>query len=231
MIKNILLVYIIAFIFSSCEKIDPVEIIDEQDDSRFIELNAVSVSSDSLNALSGVDSSGLLEPDNIKYNARLVFTGLRYDFPLKRDSLIQVEAIFLDTSKTIQHNGRPIAYNSFDVGTLSLDSDTLQKHQRRIRLPSGDTLIGYRYQLRKTYSYLSGNEHHWRGTGSEAIGSFDTLFNLPLEMRVTDITPKYIRRAEPIRIKWNCANPIVHIIISQEGELQQKTWVPILHMK
>lgn len=218
---------------SGCQDTGPIEIIDNQDDSRFIEMNSIGINSDSVATTSGVDSTGLIGGDHAKYHARLIFSSIRNEMSSRQDSFIKAEAIFIDTSKPIQHNGRIITYSSLDVGTISLNADTLIKYKRIQRLPMGarDTMIGYQYHLRKTYNYNSNNMYNWKGSGTGEISTFDTTIKAPPEMQVVDIVPPYIQVTEPMRIKWNCTNQYVHIVVSRQGGLQQKTWMPVIRMR
>ncbi len=234
--NNTFLSFVIIFLLmlgSGCQDTGPIEIIDNQDDSRFIEMITVGTIADSVSITSGVDSTGLVSGDYMKYYGRLIFSSIRNEMFSRQDSLIKAEAIFIDTSKPILHNGRVIAYTSLDVGTLSLDSDTLGKHVRYQRIPMSmmDTIIGYKYHFRKSYNYNPGKTYTWKGTDKKGTGTFDASFKGPPEMQVTDIVPPYIQVTEPMRIKWNCTNQYVHIIISREGGLQQKTWLPTIHLR
>lgn len=224
------LIFLIT-LWSGCHEIEPVEIVDEEDDAQLIEMKAVGVETDSVFVSSGVDSTGLIGSENSRYFAKMVFSAIRFDMPSRRDSLVQAEAIFLDKSSPIQNNGQVAAYPSFDVGTIAVESDTLNKHQRRMQMMMKDTLIGYRYQLKKHYGYESDRTFNWYGSGNDSINSFNIQFNTPPELQVEKIAPEYIQPTVPLYIKWKCNNRIVNLIISREGGLQQKTWVPVLHLQ
>ena len=227
-----LIVTLFGLVWSGCKNTGPVALFDEQDDSKLIELKSVGTVTDSLYLQSGVDSTGLFGAENMKCYGRMIFTGIRFGFPVK-DSLVQAEAVFLDSSAPILHNGRLITYASYDVGTLSIDNDTFDIYPRRIKLPMmvKDTIIGYQYKFKKAYSYHHGHTYHWKGSGRHGIGSFNIPFIPPPEIRITGIVPQYIRVTEPLCLKWDCANQIVDLVISREGGLMQRTWAPVLHLR
>lgn len=224
--------FILTVLFMwGCSDIQPVSIVDDSTDSELIQMNAVSLSTDSLFVSSGVDSSGITGDGNGKYFARMIVTGIRYDLPLRSDSLLQAEAIFLDRLNPIQANGRVNAYPSFNLGAIILNGDTLPMQQRRNRIFGVDSLLGYKYQMRKSYSYESGKIYRWQVSGNNTIDSADVSIVSPSEIRVYDISPKIISADVPLSIKWSCANKIVNIFISKESGLLQKSWTPILHLK
>jgi len=232
-IYRALIVTLFGLFWSGCKNPGPVELFDEQDDSKLIEMKSVGITSDSLYIQSGTDSTGLLGSENSKYRSKMIYAGIRYGFSPMADSLVQAEAIFMDTTNPVFNNGKIIAYPSFDAGMLTVDGDTLNKYQRRIRMPmsGSDTAVGYIYKLKKRYAYLSGHSYNWRGTGSANIGSFDIPCTTPPEIVITEISSRYIDNTNPLYIKWNCANPVINLIISREGGLQRRTWVPVLHLK
>ena len=224
-----LIVTLFVLVCSGCKNPGPVQLIDNEDDTKLIEMKSVGTVTDSLSLQSGVDSTGLFGAENM---SRMIFTGIRYGLPV-RDSLVQAEAVFLDSAAPILHNGRLITYASYDVGTLSIDNDTFDIYPRRIKLPMmvKDTIIGYQYKFKIAYDYHHGHTYHWKGSGRHGIGSFNIPFIPPPEIRITGIVPQYIRVTEPLRLKWDCANQIVDLVISREGGLMQRTWAPVLHLR
>lgn len=228
-----LIVTLFSLFWSGCKNPGPVELFDEQDDSKLIEMKSVGITSDSLYIQSGTDSTGLLGSENSKYRSKMIYAGIRYGLSPVADSLVQAEAIFMDTTNPVFSNGKIIAYPSFDAGMLIVDGDTLNKYQRRIRMPmsGSDTAIGYIYKLKKRYAFLSEHSYRWRGSGSANIDSLDIPCTTPPEIVITEISSMYIGNNEPLHIKWNCANPTINLIISREGGLQRRTWAPVLHLK
>ncbi len=228
--KNLFLLFSFL-IFWGCQKQGPVELIDKEDDSRLIQVQTINNSSDSVFIYSGVDSTGIFGNENSRYFAKMVFSAIRFDRQFKRDSLLQAEAIFLDKSKPVRLNGRLIAYWSLDVGAVKLGNLTLNKLVHRVPLlPQGDSIIGYRYQLRKEYEYTS--TYTWQITGQNGISPFDTIINTPPEIRVSNLYPRAIRISEPLNIKWRCTNDYINIIISADPvEGQQNRLIPFLNLR
>ncbi len=227
---KIFLISFFAF-WVGCQKPGPVELIDDEDDSNLIDIKSTGSVSDTLYAVSVGDTSGNFGAQNSRFYAKLIYQSIRFDRLLRKDSLINAEAIFFDKNKPIKHNNRVIAYPSFDVGVVKINEDALNKIPRRIMLPMrGDTLIGYRYQIRKSYELNTVNE--WTATGSGSIGTFDIPFTSPPTIRVLNLTPQLINISEPLNIKWDCTNPIINIFISGEaGDLLARKLVPVMHLQ
>jgi hypothetical protein len=227
--KTLIFLFLPIFWYG-CQEIQPVSIIDENNDTQLIEMKAIGDAVDSLFVTSGIDSSGL-GGNNGKYFARMVVTGILYDLPLRSDSISQAEAIFLDRLNPLLTNGRTSAYPSFDVGSILLNGDTLRKQQRQTRIFGKDSSLGYRYQMRENYSYEAGKNYRWQITGNGNIDSAEVSIIAPSEIRVLNIYPQAILPGVPLYIKWQCANKFVNIVVSREGGQQQKTWIPTLHLK
>ncbi|MBA4313431.1 MAG: hypothetical protein C0417_12480 [Chlorobiaceae bacterium] len=221
---------LLIILWHGCQELEPVSITNENNDTQFIEMQTIGNTIDSLLAPSGVDSFGLVGSTG-KYFARMIITGIRNDLPLRSDSVSQAEAIFLDRLNPFQANGRTFAYPSFDIGSILLNGDTLIKQQRQTRISGKDSLLGYRYQLRKNYSYESGKIYRWQITGNGNIDSTEISISSPSEIRVLQIYPPAILPGVPLNIKWQCTNKFVNIVVSRESGLQQKSWVPIIHLK
>ncbi len=227
--KTVSVIIGIFLIFSGCQKSGPIELADEQGDSRFIEIIATGNVADSLFASSGVDTSGLL---NTRYFGKMYFSHVYYSLQSRSDSFMQAEAIFLDKTKPVEWNGHIIGYASFDIGTLMLENDTIPRLQRKLRLGSlGDSAVGYQYRLRKQYSAEPGNQFRWSGFGNVGIGPFNTIVPSAPEMRVLDINPPFVPTDAPLSFRWRCTNEYVHLFINREGEQPQRAWVPVLHLR
>lgn len=219
----------IVIVFTGCQHTGPIELINEQDNSQFIEIMSVGNPSDTVFSTSGVDSAGLLNPN---YFGRMMFADVYYSLPLRADSFIQLEAMFLDKSKPIQYNGHLLGYPSYDVGTLMFDDDTIPRLQRRLRMGSlGDTSIGYRYLLRKQHQNGQIFRYNWRVLGNGSFGPLNTFAPTVQEMRVLEYIPSFVPANGPLTFRWRCTNEYVHLYISREGELFQRSWVPILHLR
>ena len=219
----------ILFILSGCQLSGPIELVNDHDDSRFIEVISVGSDTDSVFASSGIDSAGLL---GSRYYGKMLLTDIYYSLPGRSDSFLQAEAIFLDQTKPVEYNGHLLGYASFDVGTLMLEDDTIPRIQRRLRLgPLGDTLIGYHYRLRKQHTGGQGFQYHWRGFGNAGIGPFNTNVPSAPEMRILEIDPPFVPPGAPLSFRWRCMNEYVHIYISREGEQPQRAWIPMLHLR
>ena len=227
--KTLIFLFLPIFWYG-CQEIQPVSIIDENNDTQLIEMKAIGNAVDSLFVTSGVDSFGL-SGNNGKYFARMVVTGILYDLPLRSDSISQAEAIFLDRLNPLLTNGRTSAYPSFDVGSILLNGDTLRKQQRQTRISGKDSSLGYRYQMRENYSYEAGKNYRWQITGNGYIDSAEVSIISPSQIRVLNIYPQAILPGVPLYVKWQCANKFVNIVVSREGGQQQKTWIPTLHLK
>ncbi len=228
--NKLFLLLTIAFVLG-CQKPGPIEIIDDKDDSKLIDIKSTGSVSDTLYAVSVGDTSGNFGTQNSRYFAKLIHQSIRFDRLLRRDSLINSEAIFFDKNNSIKHNNRVITFPSFDVGTLKINGEVLNKFPRRMMLPmQGDTLIGYRYQLRRNYELTATNR--WTSTGSGSIDAFDISIPSPPTIRVLNMPPRFINLSEPLNIKWDCANPIVNIFISGEaGDLFARRLVPLIHLQ
>lgn len=227
--KTVSVIIGILFILSGCQKSDPIELVDEQNDSRFIEVIATGSDADSTFAPSGVDTSGLL---NSRYFGKMYFSHVYYSLQSRNDSFMQAEAIFLDKTKPIEWNGHMLGYASFDVGTLMLEDDTVPRLQRRLRLGSfGDSAVGYLYRLRKQHSAGPGGQYHWNGSGNAGVDPFNTTIPSAPEMRVLEINPPFVPPDAPLSFRWRCTNEYVHLFINREGEQPQRAWVPVLHLR
>jgi hypothetical protein len=226
-----LLVAIGLFLLPGCQKPGPIEILDQTDDSDLIDLRQINPVSDTLLAHPGIDTAGPGSTQNFFGN--FTFTAVRYDLPLRSDSFVHAEASLLDRTRPISINGRTIAYPSLDLGSITIDGDTLERVERRIplMLPGHDTLAGFLYRLKNVTAYSPGSVYHWKASGSSQIGAFDIPFTAALAMNVLDITPRFVSITGPMTVHWVCANPTVTITISREGDLLQRQWVPILQMR
>ncbi len=234
-ILNTLELVIIVLVFG-CQKPAPVEIIDEQDDSKYIEVTALGNTNDSIYVSSGVDTTGLTGLESSKHFARMIFAGVRFDRTDRSGNIIATEsilaeAIFLDKTKPIQQNGQLLTYTSFDIGDLKINSDSLIKYQRQIRLLMRDSVIGYVYRLARTYNYQQS--YIWNASGSNSIGSFQIPFTTASPIRVLNLDPDTIHISKPLYLKWQCSNPIVNIIISGEEDIpySQRRLRPILQFR
>jgi len=229
---KIYLPIILLIIFSSgCHEVAPIELIDNGDDSKLIEMKAIGNEVDSLSVSSTVDSSGLIGSENSKYFARMIYTGIYFETPNRKDSIIQTEAIFLNKMNPILVNNKVMTYPSIDVGTIAVDADTLVKHQRRIRMMMKDSIIGCLYKFRKDYDFQSNRLHHWYGDGNGAIKPFDIQFTTPSDIKIEKVIPRGIQNGTPLYFKWRCNNPVIDLIISREGGVLQRSWVPVIHLR
>ncbi len=223
---------ILLILFSSgCHEVAPIDLIDTEDDSKLIEMKAVGNEFDSLSVSSSIDSSGLIGSENSKYFARLIYTGIFFETPNRKDSIVQAEAIFLDKTNPIFVNSKVMTYPSIDVGTIMVDTDTLGKHQRSIKMMMKDSIIGYLYKFRKDYDFQSNHPHQWYGNGKGTIKPFDIQFTTPSNIKIEKVIPRGIQIGTPLYFKWKCSNPVIDLIISRDGGLLQRSWVPIIHLK
>jgi hypothetical protein len=211
-----------------CRQPSPVELTDQQDDSGLITVASVNTSSDSLLVRSGVDSGGLASGS---YFGRLVLSAIRSDYPLKKDSSLRSEAIFLDPSHPILRNNRVVAYPSVNIGKLVLNSDTLLSVDRHLSPSFGDTLVGPEYQSRHPYADPTGMTFHWTNSGSGSFPGFDLQAPSVLPIRVTSLSPAYFSPGRPLKIRWNCANPVVNITISRDAGTAQRSIVPVVQFR
>lgn len=226
-------IYVILLIalIAGCQKPGPIELIDDKDDSKLIDIKSIGSVSDTLFAVSVGDTSGNFGTQNSRYYAKLIYQNIRLDRLLRKDSLINIEAMFFDKDNPIKHNNRIITFPSFDVGVLKFNEDVLNKIPRRLMLPmQGDSLIGYRYQLRKNYELTSTNQ--WTSTGNGPLNAFDISFSSPPTIRVLNLAPRFINVSEPLNIKWDCTNPIINIYISgEDGNLPTRALMPVMHLQ
>jgi hypothetical protein len=234
-ILNTLQLVIIILLFG-CQKPAPVEIIDEQDDSKYIEVTALGNNNDSIYVSPGVDTTGLTSLENSKHFARMILAGVRFDRTDKSGNVIKTEsilaeAIFLDKTEPIQQNGRLLTYTSFDVGDLKINSDSIIKYQRQIRLQMRDSIIGYVYRLLSPYNFQQS--YTWSASGSSNINSFQIPFTTASPIHVLNLNPDTIHISKPLYLKWQCSNPIVNIIISGEEDIPygQRRLRPILQFR
>lgn len=226
-LSKILILSLISILIFGCQKQGPVELIDDIDDTKLMEVAAISPSFNEAFEPTTIDTTGLIKPH--QYYAKMFFTAIRYERPLKTDSVIQAEAIFYKKSEPIIQQGRIIAYPSYDVGNLSVNSDMLKKILRKLGPFLRDTL-GFRYHLIKPYQ-LSSN-YEWIGTGKSPIDSFRIPFTFPSEIRVLNLRPSFISVSEPLNIKWKCQNPVINLMISAEDDIPpDRTLKPLLHLK
>lgn len=224
-------VTLLFVLLAGCQKPGPVELNDDQDDSNLIDIKSTGSVSDTLFAVSVGDTSGNFGPQYSRHYAKLIYQNIRLDRLLRKDSLINFEAIFFDKDNPIKHNNRIISFPSFDVGVLKFNEDVLNKIPRRLIIPlRGDTSIGYRYQLRKNYELTTANK--WTATGSGSINAFDISFPPPPTIRVLNLAPRFINLTEPLNIKWECTNRIINIYISgEDGNLPIRTLTPVMHLQ
>ena len=236
-ILNGFILSIVVLVFG-CQKPGSVEIVDEQDDSKYIEVTALGNTNDSIFVSSGIDTTGLISLENSKYFAKMILTGIRYDRTNRFGNIIKTEsisaeAIFLDKSKPIQQNGHIMTYPSFDVGNIKINSDSLNKYQRLIRLqmPMVDSVIGYVYRLRKPYNYEQS--YLWSADGKDNIDSFQVPFTSANVIQVLNLPPDTIHTSGPLYIKWQCSNPTINIIISGEEDILygQRKLRPVLNLR
>lgn len=233
---KIFVILLIALV-AGCQKPGPVELIDDQDDSNLIDIKSIGSVSDTLFAVSVGDTSGNIGAQNSRHYAKLIYQNIRFDRLLRKDSLINIEAIFFDKNNPIEFNNRIIAFRSFDVGVLKFNEDVLNKFPRRLMLPMPpmlpiqvDTLIGYKYQLRKNYELTSTNR--WTSTGNGSINAFDISFTSPPAIRILNLAPWSINQSKPLNIKWECANPKINIYISgEDGNFPTITLTPVMHLQ
>jgi hypothetical protein len=227
--KSVSVIIGILLILSGCQKSGPIELVNEQDDSRFIEVIATGNDAESIFATSGVDTSGLV---NSRFFGKMYFSQVYYSLQSRSDSFTQAEAIFLDKTKPVEWNGHMIGYASFDVGTLTLEGDTILKVQHKMRLGQvGDTTAGYQYHLRYAHSIGPGSQYNWSGSGNAGIGPFNKTGTSAPQIRVYEIDPPFVPTSAPLTLRWNCTNGYINLFISREGNQVQRAWVPVLHLR
>lgn len=227
--KKIILTLILLLI--GCQKENPIELIDDKDDSNLISIQTTSPFTDSLFMVSENDSCGNFDIQHTKFYAKLVTQNILIDRPLQSDSFTTAEAVFYDKNNPIRHNNRIIAFKSFDVGTLRFNAKLMNKFERKIKVnANNDSTIGYRYMLR--FNYEHNNMHNWVASGNDLIDSFMIQYSAPSKLRVLNLRPSTIRISQPLYLKWECSNPVIHLYINaEEGTLMQRRLVPILHLK
>ncbi len=224
---KILFTGLLVILIGGCQKQGPIELIDSIDDSNIIEISAVSTPVDSTFEPVAFDTSGLLNPH--KFYGKLVFRAIRYERAFKSDSVILAEGIFYDKSAPIIQHGRVITYASYDLGNLSVNSNKLTKIPRKLSPLIRDPM-GFRYHAVLPYQFSINNK--WTASGANPIDSFSVPFTFPSEIKVLNLKPSIVRIGEPLNIKWKCANPIVHLVISAEDEfLPDRIIKPLLHLK
>lgn len=219
-------------ILNSCQKQSPVELVDDTDDSNLINIQSLPPSVDSVFIVSNEDSSGNIGMLNSKFFAKLVLQAIRIDRPIKSDSFITADAIFLDKKNPIKIHNKIIAYPSLDVGALRFNNQIMDKLQRRIMIPVRvDSMIGYRYRLRNAFEYNAVNS--WSTNGNDTFPPFEFSIDAPSQIRVKNLNPgTIIKVSEPLKVKWDCSNPEVNLFISAEtGTLLQRQLLPVLHLK
>jgi hypothetical protein len=231
-----ILFYLFPFLLLNCQKPGPVEIIDELDDSKSIEVTALGTSNDSVFVGSGIDSTGLIGLENSKYFGKLILSGIRYDKMDKTGNIITTEsisadAIFLDQTSPLYRNGHLVTYASLDAGNIKINSDSLEKIQRHIVISSSDTAIGFIYHLRLPYNYQSS--YTWNVEGRNTIGAFQHTFTPAPVLRILNLQPDTINISSPLFLKWQCNNTFINIIISGEEEVLfgQRKLQPVLQLR
>jgi hypothetical protein len=229
LMKTVSVIIGVIFILWGCQKPGPIELVNEQDDSRLIEVIAAGSDADSIYSISGVDTSGLF---NSKYFARMYFSHVYYSLPSRADSFMQAEAIFLDKTKPVEWHGHMLGYASFDVGTVMLESDTIPKIQHTMQLGLiGDTSAGFKYRLRNESSIGPGDEYNWRGTGNAGISAFARTGASAPVVRILEVNPQFVPTNAPLTLRWRCTNTYVNLFISREANQVQRAWVPVLHLR
>lgn len=217
---------------SSCQKQTPVELIDDTDDSNLINIQSLPPSVDSLYLISNEDSSGNIGMLNSRFFAKMVYQTIRIDRPIRKDSFITAEAIFLDKKNPIKLNNRIIAYPSLDVGVLKFNNQIMNKLYRKVYIPMhGDSTIGFRYQLRYGFEYNIVNR--WSTNGNDSFPPFSFSIDAPSQICVKNLNPgKIIKVTEPLKVKWDCSNPEVNLFISAEtGTFLNRQLIPVLQLK
>lgn len=229
--KIIISAFSFIIILNSCQKQIPVELVDDTDDSNLINIQSLPTSMDSLYLVLDEDSIGNIGILNSKFFAKMVYQAIRIDKPIRIDSFIRADAIFLDKKNPIKLHNRIIAYPSFDAGILRFNNQIMNKLHRRINIPNrGDSLIGFRYELRNVFEYSILNR--WSTNGNDSFPPFDFSINAPPQIRVKNLYPgTIVKTSEPLKVKWDCTNPEVNLFISAEKGLLQRQIIPVLQLK
>lgn len=228
---SFLLLTALLLAVAGCQEPGPIGIVDDADDSALISVSYVGAESETAPFQSDVDTMGMPGGPSDRYFGRLLFSDVRFGLPVRAESLLCAEALFMDRSRGIQDNGKVRAYGSIDAGTIDFSGDTLLRYQRRYRYSNShaDTIIGPAYQLRNRLE--NRLEANWTGSGSAEMARFTVRTQYAPGIWVHEASPPYLRPGEPLTLRWTCDNPTVGITISRQGDMLQKRWIPVLQLQ
>jgi hypothetical protein len=217
----------LLFLFSACERQNPVQLNDDDIQAQDIEIQNKSIAIEPFD-VSGSGTDGLFLTSERKFYGKVVVAGAEYDSPTEHHEASFAQAVFFSRTEPVIFNSDTVAYKAIDAGTVSIDNLSLHAEPVRLNLPGIpiDT-IGTRYSLLNVdgvggrgFQYFGGHGYQWDVSGSSSLPSFQTDIDAPANVHVfSPAAGESFSRTRNVQMKWRGGGDVMTILISdfQEG--------------
>lgn len=239
-ILTYLIIFSSTFIFFSCDKPAPTQLIDDTSDEFEVEL----LNKDLDNPYSsGADTSGIIQ-DLTGVTNLISVSGIKITTENRTNEFSLAQAMFFDKSKPIKYsNGRLLAYKTIIPGTIKFNGTEAHIVPYRIRYREGgipkDTLVGNKYLL---YNIFGGiPDPFFFNYNSNVSFEFDPflpgeniLFNIPTPNQINGIVSLSGNKSKKnleATLNWNGRGEKRVSVIIGVMRPNQKSSIPIYRMK
>jgi len=214
---------ILCVVVAGCQRRDAV-VVDPGD--NFPPLEATSLpGGESKDAISSVDSNGVLPSDAANFSGFLLVNNVTYDAGNGVHSDAYAAVYFGDYDKPLLYNTRTIGYYGIEVPGITINNLPLLRIPYRLRYADfvRDTTFGFVYLRGLNATYQAGTDYFWQAPVQTSMGSFSAQIRTPDNVRV--LSPaggSVLSRDKEILLQW-IGNGDINIVVSVWNPVNGKT--------
>ena len=240
-ILTYLLIFVSGFVFFSCDKPAPTQLVDDTDNELEVEL--LNKNLDDQYVTSGTDTSGITQ-DLTGITNLISVSGVKITNKVRTSYLSLAQAMFFDKSKPIKYSdGRILAYETITPGIIKFNGlearlDTFKIRYRDLDVPK-IAILGEKYVL---YNLLWGMPDpfyfNYESSVSFQFSPFgpgeSISFNIPTPPEITGkviLTGRRIEKNLETVLKWNPSSSKKISIIVGLIRPNQLSSIPVYRMK
>ena len=240
-ILTYLIIFSSTFIFFSCDKPAPTQLVDDTTDE--LEVEVLTNDLDNQYYSSGSDTSGITQ-DLTGITNLISVSGIKITTKNRTSELSLAQAMFFDKSKPVKYSdGKLLAYQTFTPGIIKFNGTEADTVPYRIRFRDmgmmKDTLIGNKYLLYNIFGgypdpfYFNYNSNVSFEFNPSGQGN-NLAFNIPTPTEINGNViltgNKYRENLEAV-LRWNSGGPKRVSVIIGFIRFNQVFSIPVYRMK
>lgn len=225
---------LVAALFFSCETRSPFELGDAES-ANPLTVMLFAVGDTSLVAESSVDSSSLTARDEEVFPGTLVVTRVKTDRASSRTSFTFSRVLMNDRTKPIVYQGKKIGYAGKDVGTVRLNSSSVPKLNRTLKV-KGKPVV----QVNSGVYYRSGevsvqpnSDFTFQVSGGDSVSPFSVAVRIPPDVTVSFPTAQtHLYRDEDVPVRCSgLGGSALQIVVSGYRDATGEIGPPLVQMQ